>query len=469
MKLLHTILHQPAALLAAMLLGAWCGLAWPAASPVFAALAALYLSLVQAATLPFLALAVYFGLQRSVAGGAPWGRLVLLLAAGLAGMVLCALAGAMLTSAAAGGAGMDPEQAAALGRLTLRAEIGAPVSLQGEGPAQASMPAAPDLVPSNLYAALAAGAVPSVLVGVLLFSAAVATQGMARTAQLGSILEAAYRGLEGVIGLVNTGLPLIAFVLAAAAVGAAGSEISLVGGFLGSWSIAALLASGLALAALCWRLKSGPGPVLAALRAPLTVCLFSPVGTAALPEFIEALSVRLGFARGTVELLASAFPVFVRSGEALFYAVLAVYAANIYGHALALQEILLLALLSCWFTVATSGLPGAKAALWSAALQSRLGVPLDALLPALAAVEVLCEGTRSLVSYLAAAALVALSAEPGRLPAEAAASGAAAAPVLLVLGRRQAVLSLLLLGGTLLLVFCAGLGAGLRKNLLTTF
>ncbi|WP_426338125.1 cation:dicarboxylate symporter family transporter [Pseudoduganella sp. S-14] len=468
MKALHAILHQPAALLAAMLLGAWCGLAWPAASPLFAALAALYLSLVQAATLPFLALAVYFGLQRSVAGGAPWGRLAWLLAAGLAGMLACALAGALLTSAAAGGAGMAPDQAAALGRLTARAEIGAPISLRGDAP-PAAMPAAPDLVPANLYAALAAGAVPSVLVGVILFGAAVAAQKVERAAQLGSILEAVYRGLEGVIGLVNTGLPLIAFVLAAAAVGAAGTEISLLGGFLGSWAVAALLASGLALAALCWRLKSAPAPVLTALRMPLTVCLFSPVGTAALPEFIEALSVRLGFPRGTVELLASAFPVFARSGEALFHAVLAVYAANIYGHALALQDLVLLALLSCWFTLATSGLPGAKAALWSGVLQARFGLPLDALLPVLVAVEVLCEGTRSLVSYLAAAALVALSAEPGRLPAATARDSVQGASVVLVLGRRQAVLSLLLLGGTLLLVFCAGLGAGLRKHLLATF
>lgn len=468
MKLLQAILHQPAALLAAMLLGAWCGQAWPAASPWFAALAALYLALVQAATLPFLALAVYFGLQRCVAGGAPWGRLALLLAAGLAGMLLCALAGAMLTSAAAGGAGMAPEQAAALGRLTLRAEIAAPISLRGGETLQAAMPVAPDLVPANLYAALAAGAVPSVLVGVILFGAAVAAQKLERSAHLGSILEAAYRGLEGVIGLVNTGLPLIAFVLAAAAVGAAGNPVGLLGGFLGSWGVAALLASCLALAALCWRLKSAPGPVLEALRAPLTVCLFSPVGTAALPEFIEALSARLGFARGTVELLASAFPVFVRSGEALFYAVMAVYAANIYGHALGLQDIVLLALLSCWFTLATSGLPGAKAALWSGVLQARFGLPLDALLPVMVTVELLCEGTRSLVSYLAAAALVALSDQPGRLPA-AASGGAAMAPMLLVFGRRQAVLSLLLLGGTFLLVFCAGLGAGLRKNLLATF
>lgn len=364
---------------------------------------------------------------------------------------------------------MAPEQAAALGRLTARAEISAPISLRGEEPMQAGIPVAPDLVPANLYAALAAGAVPSVLLGVILFGAAVATQKMERTAQLGSILEAVYRGLEGVIGLVNTGLPLIALVLAAAAVGAAGNEAILLGGFLGSWGVAALLASGLALAALCWRLKSGPGPVLAALRMPLTVCLFSPVSTAALPEFIDALSVRLGFARGPVELLASALPVFARSGEALFYAVLAVYAANLYGHALALHDVVLVAAFSCWFTLATSGLPGAKAALWSGVLQARFGLPLEALLPVLVAVEALCEGTRSLVSYLAAAALVALSAAPVRLSSGATGSNTEAAPLLLVLGRRQAIVSLLLLAGTFLLVFCAGMGAGLRKHLLATF
>ena len=67
MNLLRDMLHHPAALLGAVLLGAWAGMLWPQGTPLFGALATIYLSLIQVAALPFLVLAVYFGLQRMAA------------------------------------------------------------------------------------------------------------------------------------------------------------------------------------------------------------------------------------------------------------------------------------------------------------------------------------------------------------------------------------------------------------------
>ncbi|MEG0883435.1 MAG: hypothetical protein RSH52_19545, partial [Janthinobacterium sp.] len=167
MNLLRDMLHHPAALLGAVLLGAWAGMLWPQGAPLFGALATIYLSLIQVAALPFLVLAVYFGLQRMAAAGEQWRRLGVLALLGVLLMLLCALGGALLASLGAAGAGLDAGQQASLGRMAMHAEAPAVVSLHAlEAPAAA--PAAPPLVPHNLYAVMAFGSAPSVLIGVLL-------------------------------------------------------------------------------------------------------------------------------------------------------------------------------------------------------------------------------------------------------------------------------------------------------------
>lgn len=465
MNWLRAIVHHPAALLGAVLLGAWAGMLWPQGAPLFAALSSIYLSLIQVAALPFLVLAVYFGLQRMAAAGEQWRRLGGLALLGLLLMLLCALGGAMLASLGAAGAGLDAGQEASLGRMAMHAEAPAVVSLHAPEPPVAT-PAVPPLVPHNLYAVMAFGSAPSVLIGVLLFGAAVAVQRPEASRQLNAILEAVYRGMELAIRCVNTGLPLTACILAAAATSAAGGEsIGLLTGFLATWYGSVLLCCALVAGLLAWRLKAHPWQVLTALREPVTVCLFAPVGAAALPEFIEALSVRLGFSRGVVEIMASICPVFIRTGEALYFAVLAVFVAHVYGRPPGVADLLLISFLAGWTALWAIGVPGMKAALWAGVLQASLGLPLDAMLPVLLLLEVLCEGARNLVSYLAAAVLIALGCEavlPRHAPA---AGGAVAAPLLLVLGRRQAWLGAGLLAAALLLVFGAGIGAGLRKML----
>jgi aerobic C4-dicarboxylate transport protein len=466
MKLIRDIFHHPAALLAAVLLGAWTGVLWPAGSGLFAALSTIYLSLIQALGLPFLVLAVYSGLQHMPASVLMWRRVLACVALGLLAMLLCALCGALLASVSAAGAGMDSAQEASLGRLALSSEAPLAISLHREEDAPTTASAPAGLVPSNLYAVIAFGSAPSVLIGVLLFGAAVAVQGQQEN-HLSGILEAAYRGLEVAIRSVNAGLPLTAFVLAAAAAGTAGDRsIGLLAGFMATWSGAMLLVCGLAFGTVCWRLKAHPWQVAIVLREPITICLFAPVGTAALPGFIDALCLRLGFSRGVVELLAAANPVFIRAGEAMFFAVLAVFAANLYGRPLPLTDIVAICLLSCWTSLCSIGMAGVKATVWSGVLQASFGLPMEAMLPVLVAVEVLCEGPRNLVSYLLAAALIALASD--RVQWRAAGTTAPAAPeVALVLNRRQAWLSLMLLGLALCSVFCAGFGFGLRKIVLT--
>jgi hypothetical protein len=148
--------------------------------------------------------------------------------------------------------------------------------------------------------------------------------------------------------------------------------------------------------------------------------------------------------------------------------VLAVFIAHLYHRPMGGADMLMVSLLSCWTALSSIGMPGVKSALWAGLLQSWYGLPLDAMLPVLVTVEVLCEGARSLVSYLSASALIVIGGDAlQRRSAVPAAALAVPAPLPLVVRRTHAWLCLALLTLASWLVFCAGIGVGLRKVLLT--
>jgi len=462
---LRDIFHHPATLLGMMLLGGWVGTLFPASAPLLAAVSTLYLSLIQMAALPFVILAVYFGLQRLPSEPESGRRLALLAGMALLAMLLCAVVGVLVASITGAGSGMTAAQTATLGRLALRSESQFTMALRDAGGDGGKMLwDVGVLVPDNFFGVLAYGSLPSVLIGVLCFGAAVSVQDPQRVAQLSGIFEGMYRALESLVNRFNTLLPAAAFVLAAAATASAGVEaIVLLGGFLAAFFAAGLLVCAAAIAIICWKLQRSPWPVLLALREPITVCLFSPVGVAAVPGFIQGMSERLGFSRGLVELVSPIAPVFIKAGEALFFAVLAIFIANLYEHRLGAADVALICLLSWTAALWSVGVPGVKSVLLGGFVLASLGLPLEAVLPVFLLVEVLCEGPRNLLSFLISAALIALVADGLYINKEQVSEVWHPSTIKLVFSRKQAVTVLVLLLMALLMVFCAGLGYGLHK------
>jgi Na+/H+-dicarboxylate symporter len=235
--------------------------------------------------------------------------------------------------------------------------------------------------------------------------------------------------------------------------------------FLGAFFAATFIVSALCIALIGWRLKKSPLAVLMALRDPITVCLFSPVAVAAVPGFIEGLSAKLGLSRALVELVSPISPFFIRAGEALFFSVLAIFIANLYGQDLSLGDIALICLLSWTAALWSLGIVGVKSVVLGTFVLTSFGLPLEAVLPVFILIEVLCEGARNLLSFLVSSALIALVSD-GLYIDEEKFSDLWHPPTLkLVFDRRQALFGLALLAIALLMVFCAGIGYGLRHAL----
>jgi aerobic C4-dicarboxylate transport protein len=271
--------------------------------------------------------------------------------------------------------------------------------------------------------------------------------------------------LESLITRFNSLLPAASFVLAAAATSTAGVEsIVLLGSFLGAFFAATLIVSALSIGVIGWRLQKSPWEVLTALRDPITVCLFSPVAVAAVPGFIHGMSVQLGFSRALVELFTPIAPVFIKAGEALFFAVLAIFIANLYDYALSLGDITLICLLSWAAAFWSVGIVGVKSVILGTFVMTSLGLPLEAVLPVFLLVEVLCEGPRNLLSFLVSSALIALVSDGLYINSTEQVSEAwKPSTVRLRFTRKQALAGSSLLALSLLTVFCAGVGFGLRK------
>lgn len=459
------ILQHPAVLLGMVLLGGWMGAVFPDTAGITAVIATLYLSLIQMAAFPFVILAVYFGLQRLPAVPHVRRLLVQLFCMSLVAMLACAVIGILVASLAGAGGHMSPEQATAFGKLALRSEATASMAMHGLEAAPALPWESGALLPDNLFGVLAYGSMPSVLIGVLLFGAAVAVQAPGSTNALSAIFEAAYRALESLVHRFNNFLPVAAFVMAATATATAGVEaIVLLGGFLAAFAAGVLIVSMLMLGLISYRLKTSPLLVLAALREPITVCLFSPVAVAAIPGLIESMSSRLGYSRGLVELCAPIAPVFIRAGEALFFAVMAVFLANVYDYPLGAGALAWICLLSFAAALLSVGIIGAKSVVLGGFVMASLGLPLEAVLPVFMLVEVLCEGARNLLSLLISSGLIALVAdglyidnaqdfEHGRL-----------ATLSFFFSRKQLLLIFSLIFIALASVFAAGVGYGLHQT-----
>jgi aerobic C4-dicarboxylate transport protein len=460
---LKDIFQHPAFLLGSVLLGGWVGMLFPGSAGPLGAAATLYLSLMHMASLPFVILAVFFGLQRLPALPGSGRRLLLLAMMAVAAMLLCAVVGVLVASLTSAGAHMSSTQSAILGQLALQSESQFVMALRGTELAAPGLWQVTSLVPDNLFSALAYGSVPSALIGIFFFGLAVAVQAPGAASHLTDIFEAIYRALESLIHRFNALLPIASFVLAAAATSAAGVEpIVLMSSFLGAFFAATCIVSALSIAVIGWRLKKSPLVVLAALREPITVCLFSPVAVAAVPGFIEGLSVRLGLGRGLVELVSPTAPFFIRAGEALFFSVLAVFIANLYGRALGPGDMALICLLSWAAALWSLGIVGVKSVVLGTFVLTSFGLPLEAVLPVFILIEVLCEGARNLLSFLVSSALIALVSDGLYIDEEQDSDPWHPPTLKLVFDRRQALFGLVLLAIALLSVFCAGVGVGLR-------
>lgn len=457
--------NHPFLLLLCAAAGALLGMGPPAWSAPAWGVVLASTALLNMVCLPLLMVATLSGLRHLLALPHPSYRLLMIALAGGALMLTCAMAGILTAQWGQIGWQMDSTDQMTLGRWVIgQASEGEVISLVGEQGRIESQERWS--LPSNVFGALSSGNLAAVMFCTLFF-------GLAFTAQRGPLsdstvtqLDAISRAFEKLISTVNLALPLLVFAYAAQLASQWDpSLLRAMGDFLlGFWAVSWALISFMTI--LLIKLGNAPlGQLLQALKEASVLSLVSASPLAAVPASIEGLSNRLGFSRGMVEMLMPISAVFLRTGAALLYAMLAVFVAHVYGHQITPFEMLSLASVAALAALASAGSSGLASLGFAAAVVAHLRLPYEAALPLFAAIHIFCEGPARLLSLLTSCVLTVYVC--GGLPIERPALPPAVrdhnGPVRFTLSRQLGVLmaGCFLLAGLLSLIL--GFAFGLRQ------
>jgi aerobic C4-dicarboxylate transport protein len=471
MGFLKRLSNSPLGLLLCVLGGALAGWLAPSVGRDAFVLGQIYLALVNMAALPLLVVATFFGLRQTLSLPQPGKRTLMIVGLAIGLVVLCAFLGAILGVLASPGQNLSAASREYLGTLVQSAggsAADAEMSLYDTGVIAAPASGHWGIVPDNFFRALAEGQSLGILVCAILFGLAFAAFLKNQTSPLMGIFEAIYRALEQIISRVNMFIPVLAFGMAAYFV--ANTEVQTVhamGGFLASFFVFSMLLSGLSVA-LIWK-KSGQslGVVVSALKTPALISLTSASTTASIPDTIEAMSARLGFSRGIVELVIPVSSVFMRSGAALYFALLAVFVANIYGRPVAAEEFLLICVSATMAAFASAGSNSLAAVGFASIVLTMLKLPIEAALALFLAIDLVCEGPRNLLTLLFACVLIVLVSRglpSERIEVAASVDVKALEPIRFVFSKTSVVLAFTCVVLVAILITIAGVGVGMRKS-----
>lgn len=470
MGFLKKLSSNPLLLLACLMAGLLVGWLVPVLGTYAAVLGQMYLEVVNMAALPLLVVATFFGLRQTLALPQPGPRILMVAGVGALLVVACAAIGTFAGTLTAPGRNLDQDTRGYLGVLVekMGGDAGnAELTLvdSGEPPRARPNPLA-DLVPDNFFRALVDGQPLGILLCAIIFGLAFAAVAKTQNSALTGVFEAIYRALEIIISRVNLFIPILVFGMAAFFSARTDLKtLAAMGGFLVTFVLLALILSAMAVIAVQRQSGLAGMDVLSALKVPMLVSLTSASTTASIPDTIDAMSNRLGFSRGIVELVTPISSVFLRAGAALYFALVALFVGNLYGRDFQIEQLALVCAGAAFAAFASSGHNGVASVGFAGVVLSMLQLPTEAALALFLAIDVICEGPRNLLSLLFTCALIALVSKG--LPSERRVAAEAAGPVapltfafsrsdLLVAGACSAVVAVL--------IVVLGIGVGMKAG-----
>ena len=412
--------HSFLALLLCLVAGAVAGIYAPSVGDFGYVFSQIYLSLVSMAAIPLLVVATFFGLRQTMALTSPGRRMLMIggLAVGL--VTLSAALGLAVGWMGAPGAQLGPEARVQLGAMVMRSDGGSNTEMRLQGDLALNSPEdhfGSSLLPDNFFNVLVKGNSLGILSCALLFGLGFAALSREKNIFLNSLFESVYRALELMIARANILLPVVAFGMAAHVFSQTDlAVIRAMGSFLLYFIMMVLMLSAAAMIVVRRRCNQSLLEVLRCLKMPMLVSLVSSSTTASIPHTIEAMSTRLGFSRGIVELVVPAASVFLRAGSALYYVSLALFVANLYERPLGGIDLGLILIGSTAAAFISAGNSSLTNVGYAGIVLSLLQLPIEAAMALFVAVDLICEGPRNLLTLLATCVLI--SVVSGGLPSE---------------------------------------------------
>ena len=416
-------LHSPAVLIAALLLGGVFGFLSPLRISAVYFLAEIYIDLLQILVVPLILCSIILNIQGMFKERA-YARTGL---RAMSGLVFMALLPALMGMAAAfifqPGAEFTSENLWRIEKVLGGANIDhvSTMSLFSES-IESPFPGIEGIIsaifPNNIFQSLAQGEETKIAVFAIMFGFAVAVLNSRLKEDFNQSLVSVISACYKLSSIFRHALPFVIFIVAAHLSAHMGADaLILLANFLIAFSSLAVLLCVLSFVILKMRSDATPGDVLSALRPTLSIAVaageHSSVG---IPQMVDTMSVRLGFTQDKVEFLVPLATCFVRSAPIMYFAMATVFIAQIYGHPITHAELWLILGLSIVQGFASMGLQGANKLALLAVICNPLGLPTEAVVLLLLAVEPICAFLSGLTMSMSQCAYVALiSNKPIRL------------------------------------------------------
>lgn len=409
-------------LVAGVAVGSW----QPDAARHLGVVGSVYVDLLQMIVLPFMVSAVIFSLQHLFREGGARNTLTRVVWVFLAFSAIVATVGLLGATLAAPGSDLSPQTRAAFGRI-----VGADPR-QGSVEVILHVPEVSNeamlgevslrdvlgtLIPSNVFASFAQGEALKALVFALLFGFAVGQVPARVSHALVDSLETVYASCQTLTRWFNYPVPIVLFCMGASQIGRHGFEaLWPMAGFVLTFCAIVGLLVGLALVVIHHRSGQPWSQVLEAVRAPFALAVVTRSSAVCMPAMIEALVDKLGFARLRVELLVPLSVSILRTGPILYYICATLFIAALYGRALTLQEIGLVAIVSILAGFASAGVSGVVTLSMLGTTSAYLGLPFEAAFILFIAVEPVCDIARTVLIVIGnCAAVTVICPEPVRV------------------------------------------------------
>ena len=419
------ILRSPATTMIMILAGILCGLYYPAFANAISPVAQVYLNFLKMVVLPYLVSSVIFSITAMVQDPKSVRYL------GKVGMAVLVVSFLAVLVSGTYSLILKPGQ---IENPQSRIELGEFINSQGSVSTDLAFPFQPppptgdpnsghsifmDLVPNNVFNALASGQTIQVLLFCLLFGLAMGKIPQPSSLSLSQALNAVYRACTVLTNWFVWGLPFATFILIADQTASTGTKpLVLMGGYLLVMGLSCLTFLAGAFAIISIRSRRSYWATIKTCQPLLMVAITTRSSVASLPWVINLLSERLRFNLVVVELLVPLQAALLRTGPALVYTSGALFIAQLYGHQLAIPDLLLVGIVSALLALTTGGMGSLLILSQMSIVCGYLKLPFEAAFALFVAVDAAVDTFMTLSSVCTVAASTAMIAPSHRETAQ---------------------------------------------------
>ena len=397
-----TFIASPQAILGSVVLGAIIGTQSPQLSSYIAPLGNIYLTLFTMCVFPILISGIIVSVARLMSRNDSTYYVKRILLYFPIFLISTSLIAVLIGFIFNPGKGLDGGTLQALGVLVNQSAVDLQVNLTGELPPVESGPGLSSffvgLIPSNIIYAVGNGNTLQVLFFCIISGVAlgVLPQGQ-KTEPLMLVLESTYSAFQTLINWLKYLLPFGLLGLLAEQLSEINmNTVSVMGNFLLISILTFGLLFSISVILLSVRSKYSIKDVLFKIKEPLLLAFTTQSSIACLPSAIDSLTNGLRFESKSTNLVLPLAITLCRFGPIAYFAIATIFVSSLYQSLLGFGDILILIAGSIFAGMATSGLSGVLTLTMLSIVLSPLGLPLDAVLVLLIAIDPLINPFRTL-------------------------------------------------------------------------